>query len=69
MATNSELKLGDTFQSLSEAKTAINRYQLDLGLSYQVYKSDSMRYISLGVLIQPVASELGLQRPKKTYFL
>ncbi|KFY98034.1 hypothetical protein V500_01815 [Pseudogymnoascus sp. VKM F-4518 (FW-2643)] len=40
-----ELKLGDSFQTLIEARNAINRYQLDNGLSYKVYKSDSTRYI------------------------
>jgi hypothetical protein len=40
-----ELKLGDSFQTLSEARNTINRSQLDDGLSYRVYKSDSKRYI------------------------
>jgi hypothetical protein len=43
MAT--ELKLSDSFPTIQEAKDTINRYQLDNGLSYKVYKSDSKRYI------------------------
>ena len=45
MDNRSELKLGDSFKTLIEAKDTINRYQLNLGLSYHVYKSDSKRYI------------------------
>ncbi len=37
--------LHDTFVSIVEAHEAINRYVLDDGESYQVYKSDSKRYI------------------------
>lgn len=45
MDTRAELKLGDSFQTITKARDAINRYQLDNGLSYKVYKSDSKRYI------------------------
>ena len=37
--------LYDTFASIAEAREAINRYVLDNSESYQVYKSDSKRYI------------------------
>jgi hypothetical protein len=37
--------LYDTFASIAEAREAINRYVLDDGESYQVYKLDSKRYI------------------------
>ena len=35
----------DTFASIVEAREAINRYVLDDGKSYRVYKSDSKRHI------------------------
>jgi MuDR family transposase len=37
--------LYNTFASTAEAREAINRYVLDDGESYRVYKSDSKRYI------------------------
>jgi hypothetical protein len=37
--------LYNTFASIAEASEAINRYVLDDGESYQVYKSDSKRHI------------------------
>jgi hypothetical protein len=40
-----QLKLGDSFETIKAAKDAINRSQLDNGLSYHVHKSDSKRYI------------------------
>jgi hypothetical protein len=37
--------LYDTFATIAEARNAINRHVLDDGESYQVYKTDSKRYI------------------------
>jgi hypothetical protein len=39
------VSLYDTFACIREAREAINRHVLDDGESYQVYKSDSKRYI------------------------
>ena len=37
--------LNDVFSTMEEAKKAINRYILNKGESYEVYDSDSQRYI------------------------
>src|SRR5580700_6030160 len=39
------IALHDTFASIAEAREAVNRYVLDDGESYRVYKSDSKRHI------------------------
>jgi hypothetical protein len=39
------VSLHDTFASIAEAREAVNRYVLDDGESYRVYKSDSKRHI------------------------
>jgi hypothetical protein len=41
------VSLHDTFASIREAREAINRYVLNDGESYRVYKSDSKRHILL----------------------
>ena len=39
------VQVGNTFETMAEARTAITRFLLDAGQSYKVYKGDSNRYI------------------------
>ena len=57
--------LHDTFASIAEAREAINRHVLNDSESYQVYKSDSKRYI-LVCKDKSCSFEIRVQCTKKT---
>jgi hypothetical protein len=39
------IAIGDTFDTIAEAKEAVNRTILDIAESYKVYKSNTKRHI------------------------